>query len=593
MNIKDTYVEPEIQEYIDFFNSVEKTESNILTKKRVDANFDNYCEALNTFLVYPDIFADIMTPKKSEFSLFFAQRMVLRCMARDRQSFFTFTRSFSKSFCAFFESVKRVMLIPRYKHFITAGVKEQATKIAKEKAQDLWQKFPLLKREMNSKFDSSRKPYVEGSNYAEYRFSHGGIVDVVGGHPRGLRRNGGTFEEVIELDPIVVNEELIPLMNAPRTTAFGKINLKEPQAVKIFITTAGWQGTYSYDKCIETLCYASIDPQKYTCMGGSYTIPVMHGRLEEQTMREILSSPTYDRESIEREYVSRWSGSMTGSAFSMETVATLRKIVRAELKGSKLNPGEFYAISADMAKDGKANTAIIVFRVTPGEFMFTYKAVNLFVIDSSDYEVVANKIKQCIQSYSAKLFVYDANGIGASLRDWINKPTYCKKTKRRMCGYGIINPPPKSDKDIIKYNKSQTICFEIKTQGESANKIHKHFFSRISNGSVRFLIKSNEALSKFQKHKNFLEASRLKQKQALAPYVYMNQMESELKNIIILDTSDNISGGSIRISKRVKKIEKDFFSAAEYGIYGINVHFETEYYKKKTQKRQISQMFFT
>ena len=57
-------------------------------------------------------------------------------------------------------------------------------------------------------------------------------------------------------------------------------------------------------------------------------------------------------------------------------------------------------------------------------------------------------------------------------------------------------------------------------------------------------------------------------------------MEEELKNLIIIDTSDNVSN-TLRIDRRNKKIQKDFFSAAEYGIYAVVQEFELPYYKKK------------
>lgn len=45
-----------------------------------------------------------------------------------------------------------------------------------------------------------------------------------------------------------------------------------------------------------------IDPDKYFVMGGSYKPLVAHGRLSADTMREILSSPTYDAGQVDREY---------------------------------------------------------------------------------------------------------------------------------------------------------------------------------------------------------------------------------------------------------------------------------------------------
>lgn len=85
--------------------------------------------------------------------------------------------------------------------------------------------------------------------------------------------------------------------------------------------------------------------------------------------------------------------------------------MRAEYRASELSDGEFYEVTADMAKDGSADTAVIVYRVTPGDYMFTFKEINAFTINSTDYQIVANELKKCIMRYDAALFTYDANGI--------------------------------------------------------------------------------------------------------------------------------------------------------------------------------------
>ena len=131
--LNSVYVEPEIDEYMTFLNSSNSKNVKILRKERVREKLDLYTNALNTFLVYPDILSDILTPKSSHFSMFFAQRIVLRCMARHRQTFSTFTRAFSKSFLAFFDSYLHSMLVPRCNGFVTAGTKTQAAQIAREK----------------------------------------------------------------------------------------------------------------------------------------------------------------------------------------------------------------------------------------------------------------------------------------------------------------------------------------------------------------------------------------------------------------------------------------------------------------------------
>ena len=46
----------------------------------------------------PDLFIDFITPKGSNFKLFFYQRIFLRTAMRSKYFFATFTRAFSKSF---------------------------------------------------------------------------------------------------------------------------------------------------------------------------------------------------------------------------------------------------------------------------------------------------------------------------------------------------------------------------------------------------------------------------------------------------------------------------------------------------------------
>jgi len=579
----------EIVDYLDFLGSTDEARNKIVTKSRIDKNFDKFGQAINTFLTYPDKVVDLMTPKASNFNLYFSQRITLRAMARHRQSYHTYTRGFSKSFLAFLSRYIGTMLVPRHKAFIVAGTKMQAANIAKEKViDDLWVKFPLLANEMQ-KFRIAGKlqeAYIRGKDYAEFRFTHGGIFDVIGSGSgiRGARRHSGIFEEVIEHDPTEINERIIPLMNKERNDSFGKVNPHEPHGNKIFVTTAGYQGTYAYEKLIESVCYAVIDPERYMVLGGSYEIPLMHGLLDEQAMREVISSPTFEQDSMDREYKSIWSGSPVGAAFTAKRIQELRKVVRAETKSDKESEDYFYIVSADMAKDGSANTAVVVLKVYIRPHAFLYTTVNMFQIETTDYEEVSRELKRTVIDYEATLLIYDAQGIGAAIRDWLNKPQL-DPGGIVLPAYGIINPPTDSKKDIRKTSKDKTICYEIKSTGEKGSKIHKIFFSKIGSGNLRFLIKHSHAVERFSKHKKFMEASNRKKKSVLRPYQYMDVLEEEMKNLDIVDVVDNLNMQIIRVKRRNQKIQKDFFSAAEYGVYGVHEHLEVPYFVKKRKKK--------
>lgn len=279
-----------------------------------------------------------------------------------------------------------------------------------------------------------------------------------------------------------------------------------------------------------------------------------------------------------------------GAAFSSNVITSLRQVKVIELKDKRtseqLEKDCFYVICADMAKDGAADTAVGIAKVIPKENYFTYKFINLLTIPSTDYMVVANTFKKLVLAYNAQLLIYDANGVGAGLRDWLNKQT-TDEYGNILEGLGIINPPSATERDLIKYPKSKTIVYEIKSGGKIGEQIHFFFFSRMSTGAITFPIKLSEALNLYSKNKSFTKMSIRKQQEFLLPFKVMDLMEAELKNLDIVNTSDQMSN-TMKIVRRSESIQKDFFSMAEYLIWAVNQYFELNYYKQKSRKSRLS-----
>ena len=287
------------------------------------------------------------------------------------------------------------MFVPRHNSTITAGTNKQAAEIAKQKiVDDLWAKFPLLANEMQKRKVAGKilDAYKMGKDYVEFNFKNGSSLGL--GNVRGLRRQSLIFEEVIEQDEIKVNEVYIPLLNEPRRMANGLINPHEPQSQQIYITTAGYQGTFAYEKLIETVCRAVLEPDKYFVLGGTYRIPLYCGLTASKQIEDVINSPSFSKSSFEREYESRWSDAPMGAAFSANMVSALRQVKHVELQDkiteTQKEQNCFYVICADMAKDGSAETAVGVAKVIPKDHYFSYKFVNLLTIPSTDYMVIAN-----------------------------------------------------------------------------------------------------------------------------------------------------------------------------------------------------------
>lgn len=583
----ESFIDPEVEDYINFLEADEQDNTGFLTKKRVNEHFQECGEMLNLFMVYPDRFVDLIIPHNSHFKLFFFQRLMIRCIARGNATFETFSRGTSKSFIADLERYLHCMFIPRHNTTITAGTNKQAAEIAKQKVvDDLWVKFPLLANEMQKRKVAGKilDAYKMGKDYVEFNFKNGSSLGL--GNVRGLRRQSLIFEEVIEQDEVKVNEVYIPLLNEPRKMYNGLINPYEPQSQQIYITTAGYQNTFAYQKLIEILCRSVLEPEKYFVLSGSYRIPLSCGLTAQKQIEDVINSPSFSKSSFEREYESRWSDAPMGAAFSSNVITSLRQVKVVELKDKRtqeqIEKDCFYVICADMAKDGAADTAVGVAKIIPKEHYFTYKFINLLTIPSTDYMVVANTFKKLVLTYNAKLLVYDANGVGAGLRDWLNKQT-TDEYGNILEGLGIINPPSTSERDLIKYPKDKTIIYEIKSGGRIGEQIHFFFFSRMSTGAITFPIKLSEALNLYSKNKGFVKMSIRKQQEYLLPFKVMDLMEAELKNLDIVNTSDQMSN-TMKIIRRSESIQKDFFSMAEYLVWAVNQYFELDYYKRRSKR---------
>lgn len=256
--------------------------------------------------------------------------------------------------------------------------------------------------------------YKMSTDNVEFNFLNGSSLNI--GNVRGLRRQSLIFEEVIEQNEKQINEVYIPLLNEPRKMANGLINPHEPQSQQVYITTAGYQGTFAYNKLTETLCLSILHPDRYFVLMGSYHIPVACHLTNPLQIEEVVNSPTFSRDSFEREYESVWSGAPEGAAFNANQIASARRLKILDFKDRRTldqreNKNWFYVICADMAKDGNADTAVGVARVRPGKYYFEYDFVNMFTIPSTDYMVVANTFKKTILRYNARLLIYDANGV--------------------------------------------------------------------------------------------------------------------------------------------------------------------------------------
>lgn len=216
-------------------------ESNFLTrivsKQMILDNIEEYRKTISFYRAYPDMLIDMYikaSGTECNFQLFAYQRVLLRAMARYKEVFLTFSRGTSKSFLDDLWNIIECILYPNTKLAIAATTKGQSGAILEAKVSEILALLPILRFEI-------RKIEKVKDSYTVY-FKNGSQMGNLAAKQssRGLRFTGLTLEEIIEGDPDIIQEVIIPTLAIQRRAANGLFNKQETiSQQKICVTTAG------------------------------------------------------------------------------------------------------------------------------------------------------------------------------------------------------------------------------------------------------------------------------------------------------------------------------------------------------------------
>ena len=557
----------------------------VITPDYVDTHQKELEDMVTLFTLYPDYLIDVITPKSSYFKLFFYQRVFLRVCMRFQEVSGTFPRAYSKSFLNFISNIIRSIMLPASKGFTCADTKKQAAQIIEEKTNEIFRLFPFFVNELKiSDIDKAKKKYGNfGSDYAELTMKNDSRMDIVStsNAARGGRRHWGTLEEFALMDGDEVNEVVIPLMNVDRRTMAGIVNPTEPHASQTMITTAGYRGTYAHDRTLETLVDMVLEPDKAFCFGGDFRIPVMHGLLSADKVKDKLKNSSYKLESFLREYMSVWSGGNEDSYYSYDLISKCRTLIRPEFKAQANFKDGFYVMAVDVARFEGDQTVALIFKVyTTGE-RYKIHLVNIKLMNSTHFKKQAIYIKQMDELFDFKAIVLDINGNGAGLAD------YLIDEQKDETGYY----KPYSFLNKNKYSNTEKRFSERKLYGIEANRqfnsecfINAHMI--LSLKRVSLLINERQARRYFGKFKVWNKMNPVKQANKLIPYSQTTKLQDQLSNLKAgLDTNSTIVLSRIKSTTR-----KDLVSAFIYGLYYIN---EVEEQDKRNRNRDYTKGQFS
>ena len=556
-----------------YHDGIELEKGVVLTPSFLEKNEDLIADYIQIWSAYPDIYLDLITPQNSTLTLFPYQRIFLRACMRYTNIFITAARATSKTFLSILAKYLQCMFLPNHVGSIVAPNKQQASKITKQKIEEIWRLWPLLEKEIDkANF---------GKDYVDLFFKNGSRLSVVGAldSDRGIRTHATLIDEARDQDGDAISEIILPQMNVSRRMSNGLVNPYEPINTQvIYATSAGTKSSFAYAALIDTFEKAIIDPKTSFCIGLDYRIPAQHGLIDAKFVQGLKLSPSYNETTFAAEYLGSWLGGGEESWFDFSRLIKYRKLKNPEwTQKFKDDSKVFYLISVDVGRLHDQTVACI-FRVNIRDDKYYATLVNLFVLgrqaEKKTFTQQAIDLKHLIEIYNPREVVIDCNGLGVGLADEMIRE-HLDEDGKELPAYGFFN---NDDYKKIQPRDSIPILYSLKANGPLNSKIHGNAYSRIYGGMVRFLISEQDARSSLLATKVGQKMKLEDRVKRLMPHELTTKLFEEMSNLRL-----RRNGLDIVLEQINARFPKDKYSAFAYGLWRIK-EIEEENYKKKSRR---------
>lgn len=328
-----------------------------LIVKNVKEHLSDYQELIAYWRVYPDKLVDyyLSLGNPYNFKFFFYQRLFLRALFRYKYVYATFVRAWSKSFMSVMALMLKAILYPNAKLFTVAGGKAQSAEILGGKVQEICKLIPAMEREIIWDTRGTRARTAQTKDTVIYTFKNGSTLENIAASEktRGRRFNSGLMEECIGIDQDILHEVIIPTLNVDRLVQGKSDPSEQLNKSQVYVTTAGYKNTFSYDQLIQILCQSVARPKDSIVLGGSWRVPVVEGLLNKDFVRDLKLDGTFNEAAFDREYNSYWAGDIESAFFSSIRLEKQRRVNQPEWKYSnRISKNGYYIMGVDVGRFG-------------------------------------------------------------------------------------------------------------------------------------------------------------------------------------------------------------------------------------------------
>lgn len=331
----------------------------------------------------------------------------------------------------------------------------------------------------------------------------------------------------------------------------------------IYITSAGFKSTFAYEKLLQCLCESIVRPEESIILGGTWKLPVLEGLQPKTFIKDLEMDGTYNEASFDREFNSKWAGSIEGAFFDMDKFARQRTIELAEYRASgRSSKDAYYVLGIDVGRKG-CTTEVCVCKVSPSSVgLPTKQIVNLYSYDEEHFGLQSIKIKKIFKEYNCRVAVVDGNGLGIGLVDFLVMDQVDPDTGEQLGNLGVVNDDEGFYRKFENEHTTRHAMYIMKATSAINSELYAYTQNQLLSGKLQFLIDDNLAKNKLLSQAQVKSMTRSRREDYLQPYVMTSVLREQMANLV-----EEHEGALITLKQASRTIKKDKFSALIYALF--------------------------
>jgi len=503
------------------------------------------------------------------------QKILLWCAMHYDAFFFVACRGLGKTYLVSLFCVCRCILYPDTKIVISSYTFKQGKETIAKITDDFMHKSQMLCSEISR--------VSTGQNDCGIWFKNGSfcIVKVAKESSRGARANVLIIDESRMVSQKIMDEILIPMLNAPRSPGYlNKPEYKHLQELgKILMMSSAWyKASEMYSMVLDYFSQSLYKDSKFFIVDLPYQISIETGLMMRETIEREKSKQTFNDISFSMEYEGKFYGSSEDAFFDYKILSKRRIIdnclydldiyneTSATIPKKQFNEKRILSLDIALLASKRHKNDASCFMINQcfntNDDNYTSNYTYIETQEGLTTEELGLMTMRYFYQYDCDYLAIDANGIGQSVLDFIMASRYDAIYGVEYNAMSCLN---NDDLNIrCKELKTSTKCiYAIKANARQNNDMVISLRSAIQGGSIN-LLQSEAIIEDNTKFRGYSKLDDNQRARLKLPFYQTTALIDELINL-----EHDISNNLVRVKEKTG-MRKDRFSSMEYNNYVVD-----------------------